>query len=108
MTSSCAATAIIVLIWAAGTALAQPQSGGPDPLPPDVAEPMPLHKGALGSFSRKISSSNTEAQAYFDQGFQLMYSFAKYDAVRSFREAWKRNPECAMCYWGEALAWGPI
>jgi tetratricopeptide (TPR) repeat protein len=67
---------------------------------------MPLHKVGLGSFSRKISSSNAEAQAYFDQGFQLMYSFAKYDAVRSFREAWKRDPECAMCYWGEALAWG--
>ncbi len=107
MTSSCASAAMIVLMCAAaGTALAQQQSGGPAPLPPYFAEPMPLHKAALGSFSRKISSSNADAQAYFDQGFQLHYSFAKYEAIRSFREAWKRDAECAMCYWGEALAWG--
>ena len=35
-----------------------------------------------------------------------MYSFAKPEAVRSFREAWKRDPNCAICYWGEAWAWG--
>ena len=53
-----------------------------------------------------MSSTNKEAQAFFDQGFQMMYSFAKPEAVRSFREAWKRDPECAICYWGEAWAWG--
>ena len=47
-----------------------------------------------------------EAQAFFDQGFQMMYAFAKPEAVRSFREAWKRDPDCAICYWGEAWAWG--
>ena len=94
------------MMCAAGTALAQQPPGGPGQLPPFLAEPMPLYKVGLGSFSRKISSSNAEAQAYFDQGFQLVYSFGKYDAIRSFREAWKRDPECAMCYWGEALAWG--
>jgi tetratricopeptide (TPR) repeat protein len=26
--------------------------------------------------------------------------------VRSFREAWKRDPTCAICHWGEAWAWG--
>src|SRR5688500_4451187 len=36
----------------------------------------------------------------------MMYSFAKPEAVRSFREAWKRDPTCAICYWGEAWAWG--
>jgi hypothetical protein len=71
-----------------------------------VAQPIPLYKVGLGSFSRKISSSNAETQAYFDQGFQLMYSFGKYEAIRSFREAWKRDPACAICYWGEAWAWG--
>ena len=85
---------------------AQQQSPGPAALPPFVAQPIPLYKVGLGSFSRKISSSSAEAQAYFDQGFQLMYSFGKYDAIRSFREAWKRDPQCAICYWGEAWAWG--
>lgn len=75
--------------------------------PSEFDEPMPLYGEALGDFTRPISSANTEAQAYFDQGFQLMYAFAKEAAARSFREAWKRDPNCAACYWGEAWAWGP-
>ena len=69
-------------------------------------EPIAIYKTGLGTFTRPMSSTNKEAQAYFDQGFQMMYSFAKPEAVRSFREAWKRDPECAICYWGEAWAWG--
>jgi tetratricopeptide (TPR) repeat protein len=103
------AAAIVVVICSAVPG-AQQQSSNPPALPPYIAgllaQPIPLYKVGLGSFSRKISSSNAEAQAYFDQGFQLMYAFGKYDAVRSFREAWKRDPECAICYWGEAWAWG--
>ena len=68
--------------------------------------PIEIYKTGLGSFTRPISSSNKEAQAFFDQGFQMMYSFAKREAVQSFREAWKRDPNCAICYWGEAWAWG--
>jgi tetratricopeptide (TPR) repeat protein len=69
-------------------------------------EPIRLFSVGLGTFTRPMSSTNREAQAFFDQGFQMMYSFAKPEAVRSFREAWKRDPECAICYWGEAWAWG--
>ena len=65
-----------------------------------------LYKSGLGPFTRPISSKNREAQAFFNQGFQMMYAFAKPEAVRSFREAWKRDPNCAICYWGEAWAWG--
>ncbi|HYU78899.1 MAG TPA: hypothetical protein VEK56_07925 [Vicinamibacterales bacterium] len=75
-------------------------------MPKYVSEPISLYKTGLGPFTRKISSSNREAQAFFDQGFQMMHAFAKLDAVRSFREAWKRDPECAICYWGEGWAWG--
>jgi tetratricopeptide (TPR) repeat protein len=69
-------------------------------------EPIAIFKTGLGTFTRPMSSTNADAQAYFDQGFQMMYSFAKPEAVRSFREAWKRDQECAICYWGEAWAWG--
>ncbi len=65
-----------------------------------------LYKTALGPFTRPISSPNKEAQAFFNQGFQLTYAFAKPEAVRSFREAETRDPDCAICYWGEAWAWG--
>ena len=69
-------------------------------------EPIAIYKTGLGKFTKPISSTSKEAQAYFDQGFQMMYSFAKPEAVRSFREAWKRDEGCAICYWGEAWAWG--
>ena len=78
-------------------------------LPASFSERMPLHhdgKG-LGSFSRPITTTSSEAQAYFDQGMQLLYAFDPVGAARSFREAWKLDPTCAMCYFGEAWAWGP-
>src|SRR4026209_914040 len=68
--------------------------------------PIKLYTVGLGSFARPISTSNPEAQEFFNQGVQMMYAFAKAEAVRSFREAWKRDPDCAICYWGEAWAWG--
>jgi hypothetical protein len=69
-------------------------------------EPIQFYKTGLGNFKKTISTKNAEAQAYFNQGFQMMYAFAKAEAVRSFRESWKRDAECAICYWGEAWAWG--
>jgi len=75
-------------------------------LPESFNEPIPLFEKGLGEFTRKISSNNKEAQAYFNQGFQMMYAFAKEDAARSFREAHKRDPNCAICFWGEAWTWG--
>ncbi len=76
-------------------------------LPHDFDEPIKLYKVGLGTFTRPISSKNRDAQAYFNQGFQLMYAFARAEAGRSFREAQRRDPECAICYWGEAWGWGP-
>jgi tetratricopeptide (TPR) repeat protein len=88
------------------TATTTTTSSDPGPLPKYVADPIALYTTGLGPFHRKISSTNEEAQKFFDQGFQMMYAFAKLDAVRSFRESWKRDPQCAICYWGEAWAWG--
>jgi tetratricopeptide (TPR) repeat protein len=77
------------------------------PLPADFDQPIALYQSGLGTFTRPISSRSAEAQAYFNQGFRLMYAFAKPEAGRSFREAQRRDPDCAICYWGEAWAWGP-
>lgn len=79
----------------------------PGTLPPSFDEPMPLYAVGLGPYSRPVTTSVPEAQAFFDQGMQLLYAFAPEDAARSFREAWKRDGDCAMCWFGEALAWGP-
>jgi len=71
-----------------------------------LEQPMPHLPESLGPFTHAISSKSTEAQAFFDQGFQMRYAFGRTEAIRSFREAWKHDPNCAICYWGEAWAWG--
>jgi tetratricopeptide (TPR) repeat protein len=71
-----------------------------------LTTPMPHLTTSLGPFTHKISSTVPEAQSFFDQGFQMRYAFGRPEAVRSFREAWKLDPNCAICYWGEAWAWG--
>src|SRR4051812_32791768 len=105
------ASVIVSAVSLASGAFAQaPTSAPPAPAQKPVfdryTEPIQIFKNGLGTFSRPISSKNKEAQAFFDQGFQMMYAFAKPEAVRSFRESWKRDADCAICYWGEAWAWG--
>ena len=68
---------------------------------------VPLYTDALGTFTWPVTGASVEAQAYFDQGVKLMYAFAPPQALRSFQEARRRDPECAMCWWGEAWALGP-
>ncbi|MGD8602400.1 MAG: hypothetical protein PVF19_13690 [Gemmatimonadota bacterium] len=100
----------LLFVGCLSLAFAVPASAqeGPDTsFPPSFDEPMPLYIGkTLGSYTRPITTTSDEAQQYFDQGVQLLYSFTPLDAARSFREAWKRDPECAMCYFGEAWSWG--
>jgi tetratricopeptide (TPR) repeat protein len=61
----------------------------------------------LGSHHRAITTRVPRAQQYFDQGLRLSYAFNHREAIRAFREAQRLDPDCAMCYWGEAYAWGP-
>jgi tetratricopeptide (TPR) repeat protein len=61
----------------------------------------------LGSLTYKVTTSSATAQAYFDQGLRLTYAFNHQEAQRAFRKAQKIDPDCAMCFWGEALVLGP-
>jgi tetratricopeptide (TPR) repeat protein len=79
----------------------------PDPGPrPSFQEPIDLIPEATGPLSWKVTTQSETAQAYFDQGFQLRYAYGVDAAVRSFREAHMADPNCAMCFWGEAFALG--
>jgi tetratricopeptide (TPR) repeat protein len=66
----------------------------------------PLFEG-MGEFHRVIATKDVGAQRYFDQGMVLAFGFNHAESIRSFRAAQKLDPECAMCFWGEALATGP-
>ena len=61
----------------------------------------------MGDHTRKVTTDDTLAQRYFDQGMSLSYGFNHDEAVRSFDEAAKIDPDCAMAYWGKAYAVGP-
>lgn len=66
----------------------------------------PLLEG-LGTHSMAITTPNPQAQRYFNQGLILAYGFNHAEAARSFRAAQQLDPNCAICYWGEALVLGP-
>jgi tetratricopeptide (TPR) repeat protein len=74
---------------------------------PAFAETEPPLWPGLGSITYKITTGNERAQAYFDQGLRLAYAFNHGEAQRAFRTAQKLDPDCAMCFWGEALVLGP-
>ena len=61
----------------------------------------------LGSITYKVTTANERAQAFFAQGLRLAYAFNHGEAQRAFRMAQKLDPDCAMCFWGEALVLGP-
>ena len=72
--------------------------------PPATAE-ITLMAG-LGAVHHPVATASSEAQRYFDQGLSLIYSFHYIDARRSFDRAAALDPQCAMCFWGAALARG--
>lgn len=70
------------------------------------ASPVKLLRG-LGDLHYRISTRDSAAQQFFDQGLRLIYAFNHVEALRAFQEAARRDPESAMAYWGQALALGP-
>lgn len=45
-----------------------------------------------------------DAQRYFDQGITQQHGFWYFEAERSFRQVAMLQPECALAYWGMAMA----
>ena len=67
---------------------------------------VPLYEG-LGKVHFPITTSNPLAQRYFNQGLGFAYGFNHAAAIAAFREGQRLDPDCAMCFWGEAFAYGP-
>jgi hypothetical protein len=71
-----------------------------------VTSPVRLLSG-LGDLHYRISTRDSAAQQFFDQGLRLIYGFNHVEALRAFQEATRRDPASAMTYWGQSLALGP-
>jgi tetratricopeptide (TPR) repeat protein len=93
--------AVCTFILAATAALAVDDPGRAPPRTPAV----PLFDG-LGNHTRAVATTNALARKYFDQGLNFMFAFNHDEAVRAFRQAADLDPDCAMAYWGIALASG--
>jgi tetratricopeptide (TPR) repeat protein len=76
-------------------------------LPEKAAAGMPPLYPDLGKLSVPITTASARAQAYFNQGMRLTFGFNHAEAARAFKAAQALDPNCAMCYWGEALVLGP-
>jgi tetratricopeptide (TPR) repeat protein len=67
---------------------------------------IPALKG-WGHYNWKISGATDSAQFYFNQGISLYYAFHTIESIASFTKATKLAPNCAMAWYGKALAMGP-
>lgn len=101
------AAALMVGLGAAAASVASQEhehSGAGHPT--DTIQAAPLFHD-LGNHHLPITTPSSAAQAYFDQGLRLQYGFNHAEAIRSYQTALSHDPQCAMCWWGIALAAGP-
>ncbi len=100
--------ASLVLLLFVGTVQAMihdPRAISADPA--TAASPIAPRLEGLGSHSMPVSTDSSESQYFFDQGLRLTYGFNHSEALRSFKEAVRLDPDNAMAYWGWALVLGP-
>jgi len=69
-----------------------------------VAQPPRLLNG-LGQLTHRVTTSNPQAQAFYEQGLRCWHSYVapmgnKIGAGVNFQHAATLDPECAMAYWG--------
>ena len=77
---------------------------GGDTVEPALLErPIALRKD-IGAVHQKVTTSSADAQAYYDQGLTLLHHYVFIDAARSFHQALRSDPDCAMCWMGLARA----
>ena len=75
--------------------------------PTTATEPIAPVLDGIGTAHLTITTKSPQAQQFFDQGLRLTYAFNHQEALRSFKEAARLDPDCAMAYWGWALVLGP-
>ena len=98
---------LLVLIFALSfCTVALPQHANHD-TKKDVKEQSAAFIPGMGSHHHSVSTTNAEAQKFFDQGLSLVFAFNHEEAIRSFKHAAELDPQLAMAYWGIALALGP-
>lgn len=94
------ATCVLFALLLCGSALAQSH-------PVHNMHAQAILMSGMGDLHHTVSTTNPEAQKFFDQGLRLIYAFNHDEAARSFQRAAELDPKLAMAYWGIAEAVGP-
>jgi len=58
----------------------------------------------MGGVNFPIMTKSKDCRRFFNQGVGQLHGFWYYEAERSFRQAAVHDPDCAMAYWGMAMA----
>ena len=60
--------------------------------------------GGTGKVRFPVTTKSPLAQQFVEQGVGQLHGFWYFEAERSFRQAASLDPDCAMAYWGMAMA----
>lgn len=63
-----------------------------------------VHFEGCGKVSFPVTTKSAEARRFFNMGIGQLHGFWYYEAERSFRQVALLDPDCAMAYWGCAMA----
>ncbi len=75
-----------------------------DPVDPALLERPSKLRTDVGSVHQEVTTSSRDAQAFYDQGLTFLHHYVFIEAARSFRQALRADPDCAMCWMGLARA----
>ena len=73
------------------------------PITPPDKLPAPVRMTGIGNAHITITAT-PDAQAWFDQGLNLLHDFWDYESMKAFQESLRVDPSCAMCWWGLSQA----
>ncbi|HSE37691.1 MAG TPA: hypothetical protein VLG74_10335, partial [Blastocatellia bacterium] len=72
-----------------------------------LERPLPIRKGT-GTVHEAVTTSSTEAQAFYDQGLAYLHSYVWVEAARSFNQALRLDGKLAMAYVGLSRAYSGL
>ena len=78
--------------------------GGAGYVDPSFLEKPTTLQDGIGKISQKITTRSREAQAFYEQGLAYLDSYVFLEAARSFHQALRIDPDCAMAWMGLARA----
>lgn len=77
-------------------------------VPGEVLErPVTLRSG-VGRLHDPVTTSSSDAQAFYDQAMAYLHSYVWIEAVRSFQQALRHDPDLALAHVGLSRAYGSM